>query len=41
MLHEVDLLAVAKQVLDQMETPAIETIPLPEGNDLSELWGTS
>ena len=40
-LHEVDLLAVAKQVLDQMETPAIETIPMPEGNDFSEVWGTS
>jgi hypothetical protein len=40
-LHEVDLLAVAKQVLDQMETPAVETIPMPEGNDFSEVFGTS
>jgi hypothetical protein len=40
-VHDPDLVAAAKQVLDQMETPAIETIPLPEGNDVSEVWGTS
>ena len=31
----------AKLVLDQMEAPAIETIPMPEGNDFSEVLGTS
>ena len=40
-LHDADWVAVAKQVLDQMEIPAIETIPMPEGNDLSEVFGTS
>ena len=40
-IHEADLLAVADLVLGQMETPAIESIPLPEGNDLSEVFGTS
>ena len=40
-LHDADWVAVAKQVLDQMEAPAIETIPMPEGSDLSEIFGTS
>jgi hypothetical protein len=39
--HDDDRKATATKVLDQMEAPAIETIPMPEGNDLSELWGTS
>ena len=39
--HDDDRKATATKVLDQMEAPAIETIPMPEGNDLFEVFGTS
>lgn len=37
LLHDDDLLAVARQVLDQMESPSIDAISLPEDFDASDL----